>query len=44
MTNEEIATRLSVLPAAVKKRLESILGKLDAHDRRAAVAEAPGRG
>jgi len=40
MTNKEIAERLSVSPAAVKKRLESIYSKLGVHDRRAAVAEA----
>jgi LuxR family maltose regulon positive regulatory protein len=40
MTNKEIAERLSVSSAAVKKRLESIYAKLGVHDRRAAVAEA----
>jgi LuxR family maltose regulon positive regulatory protein len=40
MTNKEIAARLSVSPAAVKKRLESIYAKLDTRDRRGAVAKA----
>jgi LuxR family maltose regulon positive regulatory protein len=40
MTNKEIASRLSVSSAAVKKRLDSIYAKLGVHDRRAAVAEA----
>ena len=44
MTNKEIAGRLSVSSAAVKKRLESIYAKLGVHDRRAAVAEAAARG
>jgi DNA-binding NarL/FixJ family response regulator len=44
MTNKEIADRLSVSSAAVKKRLESIYAKLGVHDRRAAVAEAAARG
>jgi LuxR family maltose regulon positive regulatory protein len=44
MTNKEIASRLAVSSAAVKKRLESIYAKLDVHDRRRAVAEAAARG
>ena len=40
MTNKEIAARLSVSPAAVKKRLESIYTKLDAHNRHEAVTTA----
>jgi LuxR family maltose regulon positive regulatory protein len=40
MTNKEIAARLAVSSAAVKKRLDSIYAKLGVHDRRAAVAEA----
>jgi LuxR family maltose regulon positive regulatory protein len=44
MTNKEIADRLSITSAAIKKRLESIYAKLDVHDRRAAVAEAAARG
>jgi LuxR family maltose regulon positive regulatory protein len=44
MTNKEIAAKLSVSPAAVKKRLENIYNKLDAHDRQAAVAEAVKQG
>jgi LuxR family maltose regulon positive regulatory protein len=44
MTNKEIAAKLSVSPAAVKKRLENIYDKLDAHDRQAAVAEAVKQG
>jgi len=40
MTNKEIAARLLVSPAAVKKRLESIYAKLDAGDRRKAVTKA----
>ena len=40
MTNKEIAARLSVSPAAVKKRLESIYSKLDAHNRHDAVTAA----
>ena len=44
MTNKEIASRLSVSPAAVKKRLESIYVKLDAGDRRTAVAKAISKG
>jgi len=44
MTNKEIADRLSVSSAAVKKRLESIYAKLEVNDRRAAVAEAAARG
>jgi LuxR family maltose regulon positive regulatory protein len=44
MTNKEIAARLSVSPAAIKKRLESIYGKLDAHNRREAVAKAVSSG
>jgi ATP/maltotriose-dependent transcriptional regulator MalT len=44
MTNKEIAGRLSVSSAAVKKRLESIYAKLGVNDRRAAVAEAAARG
>jgi len=43
MTNKEIAARLSVSSAAVKKRLDSIYAKLGVHDRRAAVAEAVDR-
>ena len=43
MTNKEIASRLSVSSAAVKKRLDSIYAKLGVHDRRAAVAEAVSR-
>lgn len=43
MTNKEIANRLAVSSAAVKKRLESIYTKLGVHDRRAAVAEAVDR-
>jgi ATP/maltotriose-dependent transcriptional regulator MalT len=44
MTNKEIAARLSVSSAAVKKRLETIYAKLGVNDRRAAVAEAAARG
>jgi len=44
MTNKEIAARLSVSPAAVKKRPESIYAKLGVNDRRAAVAAAVSRG
>ena len=44
MTNKEIAAKLSVSPAAIKKRLESIYAKLDARDRRAAVAAAVSKG
>ena len=44
MTNKEIAERLAVSSAAVKKRLESIYAKLGVHDRRAAVAEGVARG
>lgn len=44
MTNKEIAGRLSVSSAAVKKRLESIYAKLGVADRRSAVAEAVARG
>jgi DNA-binding CsgD family transcriptional regulator len=40
LTNKEIAARLSVTSAAVKKRLESIYAKLDVHSRREAVAAA----
>jgi len=43
MTNKEIAARLSVSSAAVKKRLDSIYAKLGVHDRRAAVAVAVSR-
>ena len=31
LTNKEIAARLSVTSAAVKKRLESVYAKLDVH-------------
>ena len=44
MTNKEIAARLSVSPAAVKKRLESIYTKLDAHNRLEAVTAAVHQG
>jgi DNA-binding NarL/FixJ family response regulator len=44
MTNKEIASRLSVSSAAVKKRLERIFAKLGVRDRREAVAEAIARG
>jgi LuxR family maltose regulon positive regulatory protein len=44
MTNKEIAARLSVSPAAVKKRLESIYTKLDAHNRHEAVTAAVHQG
>jgi len=44
MTNKEIADRLTVSSAAVKKRLESIYAKLGVNDRRAAVADAVARG
>ena len=44
MTNKEIAARLSVSPAAIKKRLENIYNKLDAHDRRTAVRKAVEQG
>ena len=44
MTNKEIAARLSVSVAAIKKRLESIYSKLGVNDRRTAVAEAVSRG
>jgi DNA-binding CsgD family transcriptional regulator len=40
LTNKEIAARLSVTSAAVKKRLEGIYAKLDVHSRREAVAAA----
>ena len=40
LTNKEIAARLSVTSAAVKKRLESIYSKLDVHSRREAAAAA----
>ena len=44
LTNKEIAARLSVTSAAVKKRLESVYAKLDVHTRREAVAAAVARG
>jgi DNA-binding NarL/FixJ family response regulator len=44
MTNKEIAARLSVSPAAVKKRLENIYTKLDAHNRHEAVTAAVNQG
>ena len=44
LTNKEIAARLSVTSAAVKKRLESVYAKLDVNTRREAVAAAVARG
>ena len=44
LTNKEIAARLSVTSAAIKKRLESVYAKLDVHTRREAVAAAVARG
>ena len=44
LTNKEIAARLRVTSAAVKKRLESVYAKLDVHTRREAVAAAVARG
>jgi LuxR family maltose regulon positive regulatory protein len=44
MTNKEIAARLSVSPAAVKKRLENIYTKLEAHNRHEAVTAAVSKG
>jgi len=44
LTNKEIAARLGVTSAAVKKRLESVYLKLDVHGRREAVAAAVARG
>jgi DNA-binding CsgD family transcriptional regulator len=39
-TNKEIAARLDVLPATVKKHLEHVYDKLDVHTRTAAAAAA----
>ena len=44
MTNKEIAVRLAVSPAAVKKRLERIYDKLAVNDRLEAAEQAVARG